>query len=75
VHFTALIHKKLVNPSQIQVTDKKEERRVLSSIPCLLSITEKQALVSFLPMDKKISTSRFFGNDSSFIRWVNDLFT
>ena len=74
VKFRALIHKKLINPSEIQVTDKNEERRVLSIIPCLLSITEKQALVSFLSMDGKISNSGFFGNDASFMRWANDFF-
>ena len=74
IKFKALIHERMVDPANRQATPENEERRVVSTIPGLFVATEKEALVSFLSLDGKVSTSGYFGVDPSFMKWVNDLF-
>ena len=74
VKFKSLIHERLIHSSQVKLFGKNVERRILASIPGLFSITEKEALVSLLAMDGKLSPSGFFGSDPLFMKWANDLF-
>jgi predicted transcriptional regulator len=74
IKFRAIIHERLVDPSHVDPSGADVDRRVLSSIPGLLSITEKEALVAFLTMDGKVGNAGFFGSDASFLRWAKDLF-
>jgi len=73
VKFRSLINES-INPSQVRVFGKNVDRRVLSSIPAIVVITEKEAFVSLLSMDGKLDPSGFFGSDPSFVKWVTDLF-
>ena len=73
VKFRSLIHEK-INSGQVRVFGRNVERRVLSTIPALVVITDKEALVSFLSMDGKIDYSGFFGSDPKFMKWITDLF-
>jgi len=74
VKFRSLIHERLIDSSQVRVFGKNVERRVLSSIPALVVITEKEAFFSLLSLDGKLDPSGFFGGDPLFMKWVNDLF-
>ena len=67
VKFRSLIHEK-INSSQVRVFGKNVERRVLSSIPALVVITEKEAFVSLLSIDGKLDPSGFFGADPLFMK-------
>lgn len=74
VTFRSLIHERLINSSQVRVFGEKVERRMLSSIPALLVVTDKEAFVSLLALDKKIDHTGFFSSDPSFMKWARDLF-
>lgn len=74
VKFKSLLDEKLVGSNQIQFFGKNVERRVLSSIPGIFSISEKEAFVSLLSIDGKVDGYGFFGNDPLFMKWVNDFF-
>lgn len=74
VKLWSLVHERLINSSQVQVFGKNVDRRVLSSVPGLFVITEKEALVAMLTMDGKLDYAGFFGGDLSFMKWANDLF-
>jgi len=74
VTFRSLIHKRLVKSSQINLFGKNVERRILSSIPGVVVITEKEAAIGLLTVDGKLSHSGFFGTDPSFMKWVTDFF-
>jgi len=74
VKFRSLIHEKMILSSQVKLSGKNVERRVLSSIPGLVVITEKEALFALLTMDGQLTNSGFFGSDPLFIKWVTDLF-
>ena len=74
IKFRSLIHERLVNSSQVRVFGKNVERRLLSSIPALVVVTEKEAFFSFLSMDGKIDPSGFFGTDPIFMKWVVDFY-
>jgi predicted transcriptional regulator len=74
VKFRSLIHEKLIDSPQVRVFGKNVERRLISSIPALVVVTEKEAFFSLLSMDGKIDPSGFFGGDPIFMKWVTDLY-
>lgn len=74
VKFRSLIHERLIDSYQVRVFGENVERRVLSSIPALLVVTDKEAFVSLLALDKNIDHTGFFSNDPSFMNWAKDLF-
>lgn len=73
VEFRSLFPEKLIHSTHIKVSGKYE-KRMLTSMPGLVVITEKEAFVSLLTLDGKLSHEGFFGNDISFIKWATDLF-
>jgi predicted transcriptional regulator len=74
VKLRSIVHERLIQSSQVHVFGKNVERRVMTSIPGLFSITEKEGFFALLSMDGKLSSSGFFGSDPEFMRWVNDVF-
>lgn len=74
VKFRSLIHERMLNSSHVKLIGKNVERRVVSSIPALVVVTEKEAFVSLLTSDGKLDSSGFYGSDQDFIKWVTDLF-
>ena len=74
VKFRSLVPENVVGSSQIKIFGKNVERRILSSIPGLFSISEKEAFVSLLSMEGKVDGFGFFGKDTSFMKWANDFF-
>ena len=74
VNFKSLIHERLVDSPQVRLFGENVDRKILSSIPGLFSITEKEALVALLSLDGKLDHVGFFGSDPSFMNWANDLF-
>ena len=74
VKFRSLVPENVIGSSQIHIFSKNVERRVLSSIPGLFSMSEKEAFVSLLSMDGKVDGFGFFGKDPSFMKWANDFF-
>jgi len=74
VQFRSLIHERLINSPQIQLSGKNVDRKVLSSIPALFTMTEKEAYVALLSTDGKLDYAGFSGDDPSFMKWANDLF-
>jgi predicted transcriptional regulator len=73
VEFRSLFHEKLIQTDHLRVSGRYEKRSV-SKIPGLFSITDKGAFVSFVTMDGKIDASGFFGSDSLFMKWARDLY-
>ncbi len=74
VKFRSLIHERLAQSSNVKLFGKNVERRVVSSIPALVVITEKEAFIALLTMDGQLTHSGFFGTDTSFTNWVTDFF-
>lgn len=74
VKFKSLIHERLISSSQVRVFGENVERRLLSSIPVLLVVTDKEAFVSLLDLDKKIAHTGFFSSAPAFMQWTRDLF-
>jgi predicted transcriptional regulator len=74
IKFRSLIPPKLVGSTKFKLSGKNVETRVLSAIPGLFSITEKEALIALLSMDGKLTHSCFIGNNPSFIKWANDVY-
>ncbi len=58
-------------------SSKNVERKLISEVPAIMIISEKEASVSF-PGQNADGTadfaSSFFGNDPAFLNWANDLF-
>ena len=50
------------------------EKRVVSSIPATLVISEKYAGVNLLSIDGRGDNAIFYGKDPALLRWANDLF-
>lgn len=74
IKLKSILHERLIGSSQVQAFSKNVERRVIASIPGLLSITEKEGFFALLSKDGKLSSSGFFGSDPQFMKWVNDVF-
>lgn len=53
---------------------KNVERKTLPVIPAMIMTTEKEATLSFPRKDGNLDFPTFFGNDSLFLKWVEDLF-
>jgi predicted transcriptional regulator len=53
---------------------KNVERKLLPAVPVIMIISEKEASVSFPRLDGNIDYPSFFGTDSIFLKWVNDLY-
>lgn len=53
---------------------KNVERKLLPTVPVIVVISEKEASVSFPRLDGNVDYPSFFGSDSTFLCWVNDLF-
>ncbi|MFH1179713.1 MAG: transcriptional regulator FilR1 domain-containing protein, partial [Candidatus Bathyarchaeota archaeon] len=73
IKFRSIAHEKLVNP-QAKKYQGDVETRILSSIPGLLVFTEKEGFFALLSNDGRLSHSGFYGADTSFLGWVNDVF-
>ena len=50
------------------------ERRTITDIPVTMIVTEKEAGLTFISMDKRSDYAAFRGTDTAFMRWVSDLF-
>jgi len=50
------------------------ENRMLSEVPVIMAITEKEATVSFHFIDGRVDYAGFSGNDPVFLNWAKDLF-
>lgn len=74
IKLKSIVHERLIGSSQVQVFGKNAERRVIASVPGLLSITEKEGFFALISKDKKLSSSGFFGSDPQFMKWVTDVF-
>jgi predicted transcriptional regulator len=74
IKLRSIVHERLVQSSQVHAFGKNVERRVMTTVPGLFSITEKEGFFALLTTDGKLSSSGFFGNDPQFMRWVNDVF-
>ena len=74
IKFRALIHERLVDPSHVDAVGADVERRVLSSIPGLFTLSEKEAFFAFLSMDGRVDGTGFFGSDPLFLKWAKDFF-
>ena len=75
VKFRALLHERLIKPSEIKVpSEKNVENRVLSDIPGIVLITEKEAGICLFLLNGETGRSALFGSDPLFLKWVNDLF-
>jgi predicted transcriptional regulator len=53
---------------------KNVERKLLQVVPVIMIISEKEASVSFPRLDGNVDFPSFFGSDSTFLKWVNDLY-
>jgi predicted transcriptional regulator len=53
---------------------KNVERKLLPAVPVIMIISEKEASVSFPRLDENVDYPSFFGTDSIFLKWVNDLY-
>lgn len=53
---------------------KNVERKLLPTVPVIMIISEKEASVSFPRLDGNVDYPSFFGTDSTFLKWVNDLY-
>jgi predicted transcriptional regulator len=73
VKFRSLFPEKLIHSTHGKVSGKYE-KRILTSVPALVVVTEKEAFVALLTMDGNLTHSGFFGTDPVFIKWVADLF-
>ncbi len=51
------------------------EARGLPSVPAVIAITEKEALIALRLNDGKMDYATFSGTDPKFVGWVKDLFT
>lgn len=74
IKFRSLIHERMLNSTQIRVSGKAVERRLLSSIPALVVKTDKEAFFSLLALDGTLQHSGFFGGDKQFMVWVEDFY-
>lgn len=64
-----------VRESKISLpSGKNVERKLLPAVPVIMIISEKEASVSFPRLDGNVDYPSFFGTDSTFLKWVNDLF-
>jgi predicted transcriptional regulator len=50
------------------------EERMLPTLPAIIVSTEKEAAVCLLSTDGRADYAGFFGTDTTFRKWVNDLF-
>ena len=55
-------------------TPKNVEFNVLSELPAIVAITEKEAGVCFMQLGGRVDYAGFFGSDPVFHNWVKDLF-
>jgi predicted transcriptional regulator len=55
-------------------TGKNVERKLLPVVPIIMIISENEASVSFPRLDGNIDFPSFFGSDSTFLGWANDLY-
>jgi predicted transcriptional regulator len=53
---------------------KNVERKLLPRVPVIMIISEKEASISFPRLDGNIDFPAFFGTDSTFLKWITDLF-
>jgi predicted transcriptional regulator len=53
---------------------KNVEMRVLSDLPAIVVLTEKEGAVCFRQVGGRVDYSGFFGKDPMFLNWVKDLF-
>jgi predicted transcriptional regulator len=53
---------------------KNVERKLLPKVPVIMIISEKEASISFPRLDGNIDFPAFFGTDSTFLKWITDLF-
>ena len=70
-----------INNEQLSETSRKYmlmgkgvERKCLPAVPVYILATEKEASVCLPLADQQMDVATFFGNDKSFMKWVNDLF-
>lgn len=73
IKFRSIAHEKLVNP-KAKKYQGDVETKILSSIPGLLVLTEKEGLFAFLSVDGRLSHSGFIGTDEFLKNWIKDLF-
>lgn len=50
------------------------ERKTLPNIPVAIIVTEKEASICLPHLDGEMVTHAFFGSDSTFIKWVKELY-
>jgi len=62
-------------PSVLSSWKKLPEIRTTSKVLGYIVITDKAALLSILENDGSMSYSPFYGEDASFLKWTEDLFT
>jgi predicted transcriptional regulator len=55
-------------------TGKNVERKLLPTVSAIMIISEKEASVSFPGLDGNVDYPSFFGTDSTFLKWANDLY-
>ena len=53
---------------------KNVERKLLPTVPVIMIVSEKEASVSFPRLDGNVDYQSFFGSDSTFLKWANDLY-
>jgi len=53
---------------------KNVERKFLHTVPVIMIVSEKEASISFPRLDGNVDYPSFFGSDSKFLNWANDLF-
>jgi len=50
------------------------EKRTLTSIPCIILCTEKEAGICLASIDGRMDYAGFYSNDPMFVNWARDLF-
>lgn len=65
---------RLSAPANQPETPKNVEIRWFSEIPAILVLTEKFGGICFLQIGGKVDYAGFFGEDPTFLGWLNDVF-
>lgn len=74
VGFRMLIQESFLPTAISPAKPQNYEVRGLPDVPAIMAVTEKEAAVCFRLVDGRMDYAGFFGNDSTSLNWVKDLF-
>jgi predicted transcriptional regulator len=74
IKIRSIFDEKVRNQNTNLPSGKSVERKLLPNVGIIIMTSEKEASVSFQRLDANVDFPSFFGSETVFLKWVNDLF-